>query len=79
MAAAVFTVRAIFLFSLILAAIAGFSELEVLGNGNIFGIDDMRVMRWATAIAIFTSPIVVTFAFPWQPDHWASEEEEAGP
>ena len=79
MAVAVFIVRAIFLLSLILAVVAGLSELEVLGNGSTFGIDSLRVMRWAGAIAVFTSPILVTLVFPWQADHRTSEDEEAAP
>ena len=79
MAVAVFIVRAVLLLSLILAAVAGLSELEVLGNGSILGIDSLRVMLWAMAVAVFTSPILVTFVLPWQADHWTSEDEEAAP
>ena len=79
MAVAVFIVRAIFLLSLILAAVAGLSELEVLGNGSTFGIDSLRVMLWAGTVAVFTSPILVTFVFPWQADYRTPEDEEATP
>lgn len=79
MAVAVFIVRTVLLLSLILAAVAGLSEFGVLGNGSTFGIDSLRVMLWAMAVAVFTSPILVTFVLPWQADYRTSEDEEAAP
>ena len=79
MTTAIFIVRTIFLSSIILAAVAGLSELEVLGNGNTLGRNSLQVMLWAIAVTVFTSPILVSFVYPWQSAHRTSENEDVGP
>ena len=79
MTTAIFIVRTIFLLSIILAAVAGLSELEVLGNGNTLGRNSLQVMLWAIAVTVFTSPILVSFVYPWQSTPRTSEDEDVGP
>ena len=76
MNAAIIFVRMIFLASLLVAILAGLSELEVLGNGRTLGVDSLMVMLWAMALATLTSPILVSFVFPQRSDGELPDEEK---
>lgn len=78
MATAVFIVHAILMTSLLLGVLAGLFELGVIGNGRILGMDSFRVMLWSGAIAVFTSPILVTLVYPLQSSDGPTDDEEAG-
>ena len=78
MATAVFIVHTILATSLLVGVLAGLFELGVIGNGSILGVDSFRVMMWSGAIAVFTSPIVVTFAYPLKNSDEPTDDEEAG-
>lgn len=75
MAKIILTVQIIFLASLILAFVAGLYEFELVGNGRFLGMDSLRVMLWAATIAVFTSPIMVSFVYPLKEDDRTSDEE----
>ena len=78
MATAIFIFRTVLLTSLLLGVLAGLFEIGVIGNGHILGVDSYWVMMWAGAIAVLTSPIVVSFLYPLSDDDGTSDDEEAG-
>ena len=78
MATAVFIVHTILATSLLVGVIAGLFSIGVIGNGHILGVDSFRVLMWSGAIAVLTSPIVVTFAYPLESSERTTDDEEAG-
>ena len=79
MGTAVFIVRMVYLASLTLTLVAGLSRYGILGNGSTLGMDSLRVMLWAGALAVLTAPILVTFMYPGRSSTWTSEDEEVAP
>ena len=78
MATAVFIVHTILATSLLVGVVAGLFSVGVIGNGHILGVDSFRVLMWSGAIAVLTSPIVVTFVYPLESSERTADDEGAG-
>ena len=78
MATAVFIVHTILATSLLVGVVAGLFSIGVIGNGHILGVDSFRVLMWSGAIAVFTSPIMVTFVYQLFSSDGTTDDEEAG-
>lgn len=79
MASVIITIQMICLASLVLAFVAGLYEFGLIGNGRILGLDSLPVMMWAGAIAVLTSPIVITLIYPLTDDDRTPDGEETVP